>query len=49
MPVPAGRLAPETFVHQAERGRAARVAGDPSAAAEALCAALELWRGRLRE
>ncbi|MGW6056760.1 AfsR/SARP family transcriptional regulator [Streptomyces sp. NPDC055189] len=47
--VPAGGLDLEVLTEQVERGRSARAAGDSPAAAEALRAALRLWRGRLCE
>ena len=47
--VPAGGLDWEVLTEQMERGRSARAAGDLPAAAEALHAALKLWRGRLCE
>ncbi|MFI0242666.1 AfsR/SARP family transcriptional regulator [Streptomyces sp. NPDC016845] len=44
-----GGLDLDTLTAQMDRGRSARAAGDLPAAAEALHAALRLWRGRLCE
>ncbi|MEU6389109.1 BTAD domain-containing putative transcriptional regulator [Streptomyces sp. NPDC046939] len=44
-----GGLDLDTFTAQVDEGRSARIAGDLPAAAEALHAALRLWRGRLCE
>ncbi|MGW8375313.1 BTAD domain-containing putative transcriptional regulator [Streptomyces sp. ODS28] len=44
-----GGLDLDTLTAQVDRGRSARAAGDLPAAAEALHAALRLWRGRLCE
>lgn len=47
--VPAGRLDLDAFTERVKQARAARTAGDLSAAAETFHSALRLWRGRLCE